>query len=101
MVEFEDYTAANLMELLKKRAARELLELDGGYLEAAGRLFERWIASKAEDFGNAHIIRTLLKDSNVRRVKRLSAICEGGGAIAPEDMPLARQDLGELLLEIS
>ena len=56
VIEFEDYTADELLKILV-RFAGDKNKLRDGYLEKSHRIFAYWIAHKAADFGNARDVR--------------------------------------------
>ncbi len=56
VVEFEDYSADELIDILVSFAGKENV-LEGGFLHKSRRIFEYWVAHKAADFGNARDVR--------------------------------------------
>ena len=56
VIEFEDYTADELLEILVSFAGQNNT-LQGGFLEKTHRVFEYWVAHKTPDFGNARDVR--------------------------------------------
>lgn len=100
MVYFEDYTAPELMSILRDMAARahripqigaaQPMELEDSFLSASRRIFERVTASTANSFGNARGVRNLLHDALDRMAQR----ADGGGSISQQ--PLTDADIPEV-----
>lgn len=56
VIEFEDYSADELLDILISFAGRDNT-LQDDFLEKSRRIFEHWVSHKAADFGNARDVR--------------------------------------------
>ena len=56
IIEFEDYTPDELVDILISFAGRTNT-LENGFIEKSRRVFEYWVANKSIDFGNARDVR--------------------------------------------
>ena len=70
-IDFPDYTANELVEILQVMAKERELELDPATLEKCRDIFAD--AAKQEDFGNGRYVRNLLEAAVIRQADRLVA----------------------------
>lgn len=93
VIEFEDYTADELLEILISFAGQNNT-LQDDYLEKSRRIFEYWVTHKASDFGNARDVRKYFAqctDSLYERLEQEYGIAhipaEAKSTYTAEDIP--------------
>ena len=70
VIEFEDYTSDELIDILVSFADRKNT-LEKGFIEKSRRVFEYWLANKAVDFGNARDVRKYFNECTDTLYERL------------------------------
>ena len=86
IVEFPDYTAEELTEILKLMGEDRGYELTDGFVNASKELFERWEENKTEEFGNARDVRNYLNEANARRAHRISKLISEGNEVSESEI---------------
>ncbi|MBB5121039.1 hypothetical protein AF335_20230 [Streptomyces eurocidicus] len=89
-VTFPAYTGPELVEILRRAAARQGYGLPGPAADRALRRLERERAAHPADFGNGRAVRALLERMEARLARRLGSAAAAPGAplaFAPEDVP--------------
>lgn len=59
VIEFEDYSAEEMIQILKTFAGKEVV-FEPEFIKASEKIFGLWVSRKAEDFGNARDVRKYL-----------------------------------------
>ena len=70
-IEFDDYSAEELFDILIKKCRTNDYELDHDALEKAKHIFDEAIQNKGEQFANARFTRNLYEDIVMNQAKRL------------------------------
>lgn len=80
VIDFPDYTADEMVEILKSFARKFILEDD--FIEKSKAVFEKMLLNKRKDFGNGRDVRKYFEECEMMLYKRLAM--EYG---APENVP--------------
>jgi len=90
-VRFPDYSAEELVEILRRMAASNKYELSGGASEKAAQILAAAHASRNANFGNARLVRNLFEQSLALQANRLAALAnpstEALCLLVAEDIP--------------
>ena len=68
-INFPDYNADELMEILKLMASKKKYILDDAVIEHCRKIFKR--AAGKKDFGNGRFVRTLLEQASLKHARRI------------------------------
>jgi SpoVK/Ycf46/Vps4 family AAA+-type ATPase len=70
-IEFEDYSADELMDILKLMCLQNAYGLDSGLMEVTGKYLKAQIAEKDKNFANARMVRNLYESLVMNHAKRV------------------------------
>lgn len=73
-IHFPDYTAAELMEIFTRMAAKYDYSLDAQAAAVLARKLEEAVAAKSKDFGNARFVRNVFEKTLEAQAVRLAAM---------------------------
>src|SRR3569833_735943 len=73
-VRFPDYSAQELVEILRRMVVANKYELSGGASDKAAQLLTAAHAMRSENFGNARLVRNLFAQSLALQANRLAAL---------------------------
>ncbi len=74
VIEFDDYTADELMEILEQNAEKRDYVLSEPARERARQIIEGWVANKPKNFANARDVRNLLEHAIANHATRIVAL---------------------------
>jgi AAA+ superfamily predicted ATPase len=94
IIRFEDYSVAELMDILRLMIGDKGKTADDAYFGAAERIFRHWTTHKTTGYGNARDVRGLVQNSVARAANRLAAqYARLDDVPEPERNLLAQKDL--------
>lgn len=76
VIDFPDYSADELAEILRLMARKSELRMTPEFEEGAARVFEGWIRAKGEGFGNARDVRKFLEKASSNLANRLMQLSD-------------------------
>ncbi len=91
-IHFDDYTADEMMEILRKNLADQEYRLSGEAEEKALQIMREWVANKPENFANARDVRNFMEHAISNQASRIVKLENAGtdkallGTIEAEDL---------------
>ena len=82
-INFPDYNAEELLEILKLMASKKNYKLDDEVIAHCRKIFKRAVGKK--DFGNGRFVRNLLEQASLKHARRIIREHEGG-EVTKEDL---------------
>ena len=81
IITFSDYSADELVQIMKLMASKKNLQLENGFVEESRKVFLKWISANSPTFGNARDVRKYLEKADENRANRIAHSVENGEAI--------------------
>lgn len=81
IITFPDYSADELVQIMKLMASKKNLQLENGFVEESRKVFSKWISANSPTFGNARDVRKYLEKADENRANRIAHTVENGEAI--------------------
>ena len=78
VIPFPDYSAEELVQIMRYMAGKQKLELAEDFVKVATELLNRSAAAKRSTFGNAREVRKLLSTADGNRASRIAAAVQRG-----------------------
>jgi hypothetical protein len=98
-IEFEDYDASELIDIMSMMCKKNNYKLSEGAAEKIKYVITRSVEHKGEEFANGRLVRNLYEDAVMNHARRVNKIdnpnCEDLSVFLEEDVP----DIEELDVE--
>lgn len=92
-IHFEDYTADEMMDILRKNLLEQEYKLSQDAEEKAFRTMQEWVANKPDNFANARDVRNFMEHAISNQASRIIKLADAGEdkgileTIEAEDLP--------------